>query len=171
MEVKKPKWWRNKRNRWLLILGLFLCLIAGGYIYFIQRTPEVVSSDLLPAMEKNQDRSVKDVAQEVADANYFTLSINPNAHFSNGESEGTLQIINPESNSHPITVSVVLDETNEEVFMSKAIHPGQEIMQAKLSKNLPQGVYAATATVTIYDPETEEKQGATKAALTITIDN
>jgi len=170
MSTEKINGWSRNKKRLLIMMVLLICLIAGGY-YFFQRSPEIVSSDLLPAMGDAKDRSVKEVAQEVADANYFTLSINPIAQFSDGESEGTLQIINPETNVYPISVSVTLDEGGDEVFNSGAIYPDQEIMQAKLSKDLEKGEYAATATVTIYDPETNEKQGTTKAGITIIIDN
>ncbi|MFD2307572.1 hypothetical protein [Enterococcus termitis] len=171
MKMTESKWTTKKKVRWILCLVLFACVLSAGYIYLTREKAEIISSDLLPAVGDAKDRSLAEVAQEVADANYFTLTINPAARFPDGESEGMLQIINPETNVYPISVSVTLDETGEEVYYSGAIHPNQEILQVKLLKNLKQGVYPATATVTLYHPETNEKQGATKAAISITVDN
>ncbi|MFR0815890.1 MAG: hypothetical protein ACLSIL_16330 [Enterococcus casseliflavus] len=50
------------------------------------------------------DREVAERAQEVADANYFTLTINPSAVFEAGDHEGSIEIINPATNVYPIAV-------------------------------------------------------------------
>ncbi|CAD5903103.1 hypothetical protein [Carnobacterium maltaromaticum] len=163
----------KKNKKWILLILIVLGALASGY-YFVNRsnTPvEVISQELLPAIGDASDRPIGEIAQEVADANYFTLNINPVAQFVDGSSEGTLQIINPDTNVHPIAVIVTLDETGEEVYASGAIQPNQEVNQAKLSMPLKKGQHQATATINIYDPDTLERQGATQAALTIFVEN
>ncbi|WP_366533441.1 hypothetical protein ACOJIU_18380 (plasmid) [Carnobacterium maltaromaticum] len=163
---------KTSKKKWLILVMVLALIVGSGYWYYINRaTPEIVSKDLLPELSDASDRSIPETAQRVADENYFTLNINPFAEFPDGESEGTLQIINPETNVYPISVVITLDENSEEVYRSGAIQPNQEIKNAKLSKVLDKGIYEATAIINIYDPVTKEKQGSTQAAITITINN
>lgn len=173
METNKQTIEKSKKKKWLVLLLLLLTFLVGG-IYFMNRSNEPVglmSKELLPPVGDASDRTIGERAQELADANYFTLTINPVAQFEDGSSEGTLQIINPETNVYPISVVVTLDETGEEVYVSGAIHPNQEVNKVRLLSPLERGEHPATATVSIFNPETLEKQGATQAALTISIEN
>ena len=164
----------KKKKRGLLALLLLFLVVAGLIIYyfFFRPTPApVISKDLLPPMKDAQDRSIEEIAQEVADANYFTLTINPVATFPSGTEEGDIQIVNSEANVYPISVSVTLVDTEEEVYASGGIHPNQQVLRGKLSKDLAKGEYEATATVTLYDPDTEEKQAITQASIKIIVEN
>lgn len=173
MENNKQVTEKSKKKKWLLLLLLLLTFLAGG-LYFMNRSNEptgLMSKELLPPVGDASDRPIGERAQELTDANYFTLTINPLAQFVDGSSEGTLQIINPETNIYPISVVVTLDKTGEEVYVSGAIQPNQEVNKVRLLSPLERGEHPATATVSIFNPETLEKQGATQAALTISIEN
>lgn len=166
-QEKKPS-----KKKWWILIAILVLIVSGGYLYYVNKSaPEIVSKDLLPELSDASDRSIPETAQRVADENYFTLNVNPSAEFPDGESEGTLQIINPETNVYPISAVITLDKNGDEVYRSGAIQPNQEINNVKLSKVLDKGVYEATAVVTIYDPDTKEKQGSTQAAITITVNN
>lgn len=168
MTMENPK--RNK----LFFLLLLLSFLGGiGFYYLNQQQVNVpvISADILPEIGDASDREVAERAQEVADANYFTLTINPSAVFEAGDREGSIEIINPATNVYPIAVDIHLNETGEMIYSSGAIYPNQQILTAKLAQPLEKGEYAATATVNIYDPETHEKQGVTEAAITIKIQN
>ena len=160
------------KRKGLIALLLLLIILGSSYIFSRRESPvQVTSKELLPALTNAQDRPISEIAQEVADANYFTLNISPVAIFSDGASEGSVEIINPEKNVYPISVVFTLDETGEEVYQSGAIYPNQEIRSAKLNRTLEKGEHAATATIHIFDPETLEKRGATQAGLTFIIKN
>jgi hypothetical protein len=171
MVIKETRIINSKKSRVVVIAILLILLMILGYFFFKPSPTEVVSKDLLPAMKDAQDRSMDEIAQKVADENYFTLTINPIAVFSNGKEAGSIEIVNSEENVYPISVSVQLKETKVEVYQSGAIYPNQEVRQGKLSVDLDKGEYEAIAIVTIYDPETEEKQGITQAELTIVVEN
>lgn len=155
----------------LLLFVLFISLISLGGWYFYQQPAAVISKDLLSEIKDASDRSIDEVAQELADANYFTLNINPIAEFEDGSGEGSIQIINPETNVYPIEVTIVINETGEEIYFSGAIYPNQEILTGKLDRVLAKGRYPATAKIAIFDPETKEKQGITQAEMQIVIHN
>lgn len=163
---------KNKR-KWLLWFLLF-SLIAGGLAYYFNQSKDqvpLISADLLPAVGDASDQRLAERAQEVADANYFTLQINPEAVFENGQSEGSIEIVNPGTNVYPIAVDISLLSTGELIYSSGAIHPNQFVENVKLEKQLTKGEYPAKATVNIYDPETKEKQGVTEAEVMIIVKN
>ncbi|MBV6373109.1 hypothetical protein HIU98_19005 [Enterococcus casseliflavus] len=159
------------KKRWTIFL-VCLILMLGFYWLFLRAQPiQVTSRELLPELTDARDRSIEEIAQEVADANYFTLNISPVAYFEDGESVGDIEIINPGTNVYPISVVITLDETGEEIYQSGAIYPNQEIRKARLMNVLQEGEHSATATIDIYDPETSEKQGSTQAGLMLIIKN
>lgn len=162
---------RNRKWHWWLIL---LMLLAGGIAYYFFSTQErvpLISADLLPAVGDASDQHVSQRAQEIADANYFTLQINPEAIFEDGASEGSIEIVNPGSNVYPIAVDISLLSSGEVIYSSGAIHPNQFIESVTLDTQLSKGEYPAKATINIYDPDTKEKQGVTEAELTILVKN
>lgn len=129
----------------------------------------MISADLLPEVGDATDRAVAKKAQEVADANYFTLSINPTVEFERADSEGNIGIINPATNVFPIAVTITEEKSEDILYSSGAIYPNQEIRKGKLKKRLPKGEHKAIATVDIFDPKTKEKEATTEAKLTIII--
>ncbi|WP_430612524.1 hypothetical protein [Enterococcus sp. DIV0876] len=160
-----------QKRKWLLLL--LLLLLAGGiHFWFNQReSSQMVSADLLPAAGDASDRQLAVQSQEIADANYFTLQINPDVVFEDGTSKGSIEIVNPGINVYPIAVDISLLESEEIIYSSGAIFPNQYIEQAKLAIPLAQGEHKAKATINIYDPDTKEKQGVTEAELTILVKN
>ncbi|PQF25886.1 hypothetical protein [Enterococcus mundtii] len=161
------------KKRWLTFLLLLFGLL--GILLYVSNGKEeavpLVSADLLPGLRDASDIEIAERAQEIADANYFTLQIAPFAVFDNGESEGSIEIVNPGTNVYPIAVDLSLADTEEVIYSSGAIHPNQQIIGAKLDKPLEKGEYLAVARINIYDPETNERQGITEAEITITINN
>ncbi|MBO0462760.1 MULTISPECIES: hypothetical protein [Enterococcus] len=164
---------KKHQKKWI-VLGLLLLIIGGIVLYFNNQENEpvpIVSADLLPGLRDASDIEIAKRAQEIADANYFTLQIAPFAVFENGESEGSIEIVNPGTNVYPIAVDLTLAETGEVIYSSGAIYPNQQIVGAKLDKSLEKGEYQGIARINIYDPETNERQGITEAEISITIQN
>ncbi|WP_291292091.1 hypothetical protein [Enterococcus sp.] len=170
MEQEKTK---KKPKHKKLILLLLLVLLASGiglYVYFQKGTVPIISADLLPEVGDANDQRLSERAQEIADANYFTLQINPEAIFEDGSSPGSIEIVNPGTNVYPIAVDITLSN-GEIIYSSGAIHPNQFVENVNLITPLAKGEYQAKATINIYDPETKEKQGVTEAELTIIVKN
>lgn len=161
------------RRKWVLWL-LLLTMLAGGIGYYFYQSKEAVpliSADLLPEFGDATDQRVSERAQEIADANYFTLQINPEAIFENGQSTGSIEIVNPGTNVYPIAVDISLLSSGEVIYSSGAIYPNQFVENVALATPLVKGEYPAKATINIYDPESKEKQGITEAELTIIVKN
>ncbi|MUN91200.1 hypothetical protein [Enterococcus gallinarum] len=154
---------------WLLLFALIICGL-GAYFYFQKDPVPIISADLLPEAGDATDQRLSERAQEIADANYFTLQINPEAVFEDGNSSGSIEIVNPGTNVYPIAVDITLSN-GELVYSSGAIYPNQFVENVNLITPLAKGEYQAKATINIYYPETKEKQGVTEAELTIIVKN
>ena len=161
------------RRKWLWWL-LLLAVLAGGLGYYFYQSKEAVpliSADLLPESGDATDQRLSERAQEIADANYFTLQINPEAIFEDGQSTGSIEIVNPGTNVYPIAVDISLLSSGEVIYSSGAVYPNQFVENVALATPLAKGKYPAKATINIYDPESKEKQGVTEAELTIIVKN
>ena len=150
-------------------------LIGGGVYYFLSQQNEavrVVSGDYLPDAKQAQkmtDQEMKQAEQTAVDASKFNMVIKPEAVFASGNDAGELYIQNPEHNAYPINVVIALDDDGKEVYSSGAVEPGYEITSAQLDETLAKGDYPATATFSIYDPVTKQKQGQVQASITIKV--
>ncbi|MBO1143417.1 hypothetical protein FQS89_04340, partial [Enterococcus casseliflavus] len=108
----------KKRRKWLWWL-LLLAVLAGGLGYYFYQSKEAVpliSADLLPESGDATDQRLSERAQEIADANYFTLQINPEAIFEDGQSTGSIEIVNPGTNVYPIAVDISLLSSGEVIY-------------------------------------------------------
>ena len=169
MEQTHERAHKKRGLLWLLLFALIICGL-GAYFYFQKDPVPIISADLLPEAGDATDQRLSERAQEIADANYFTLQINPEAVFEDGNSYGSIEIVNPGTNVYPIAVDITLSN-GELVYSSGAIYPNQFVENVNLITPLAKGEYQAKATINIYDPETKEKQGVTEAELTIIVKN
>ena len=169
MEQTHERAHKKRGLLWLLLFALIICGL-GAYFYFQKDPVPIISADLLPEAGDATDQRLSERAQEIADAKYFTLQINPEAVFEDGNSSGSIEIVNPGTNVYPIAVDITLSN-GELVYSSGAIYPNQFVENVNLITPLAKGEYQAKATINIYDPETKEKQGVTEAELTIIVKN
>lgn len=164
----------------LLLLLVLLLRFFGVFLFpWEKNTVPVVAGDPFPAVGDAEqghlsgmtEAELMEQMQRIADASQFSFKINARPVFKDGDSEGNLRIENPGYNIYPMVVQITLDDTGEVIYDSGGILPDQHINNAKLSKSLSKGAYAATADLYAYDPDTLEYQGQSAVKLTITIEN
>ena len=117
------------------------------------KTPEEIQAEL--------DRIVEE--------GMFNISIASVIQFDDGAAPGKAYIENVPGNRYLMQVSIVLDDTSETVYETKAIKPGQYIEDITLSKYIDQGAYPATATFTALDQESHEEVGKAAAKVTLNV--
>lgn len=105
----------------------------------------------------------------VVEEGMFNISIASMIEFENGTSPGTAYIENVPGNRYLMQVTIALDDTDETVYESKAIKPGQYIEAIALATDLEQGVYAATATFSALDAESHEEIGQAAAKVSLNV--
>ena len=118
---------------------------------------------------KSQEEVIAALNAQVEEG-MMNISIASAVVFADGAAEGEARIENIPANHVDQKVSIVLDDTGEQVYESGAIAPGQHIQTITLSKVLEPGSYAATATFTGYDRDTHKKTGASAAQIMLTVE-
>lgn len=166
----------NKKNiKFILIFGVFIGIgvIAGLSVniyknYGSNSSGAIIQDGVISGYTASE---IEEIMQRKADESTFSFEINSRPFFENGQSEGNIRIYNPPFNNYLIDVEIKLDSNNKTIFKSGKLKPNQYIEKAKLSRNLKKGEYEATATISAYDPESEQLLGVSVAKLIIAIEN
>ena len=148
----------NKKNiKFILIFGVFIGIgvIAGLSVniyknYGSNSSGAIIQDGVISGYTASE---IEEIMQRKADESTFS--------FEN----------NPPFNNYLIDVEIKLDSNNKTIFKSGKLKPNQYIEKAKLSRNLKKGEYEATATISAYDPESEQLLGVSVAKLIIAIEN
>ncbi|MDE6357572.1 MAG: hypothetical protein K2L15_03170, partial [Eubacteriales bacterium] len=96
---------------------------------------------------ENYEKRMLEELQKYADASNFSIEIGATMIFQNGRDSGIMNIANPESNIYNMIVEVYLNETEELIYESSVLEPGDYIENDNLRVFLEKGVYDATAVV------------------------
>lgn len=178
-EMKQGKKEEKKgRKKWLLLLLLLVIIAAGigGWFYWKSQQDDVTNYWFDKAakdgmIEGRTKKEIQELLNTVVQEGMFNISINPTPCFQDGKSEGNLCIENIKANHYYTRVIVTLDDTEEEIFESQGLKPGQYIENVKLKKNLKKGTYPATAQFIITDPESLKDIGKVNTEITLTVEN
>lgn len=150
-----------------LMIGISVVIIVvGGLLWAIlgMKDAPISTADARPDIEANViqggnatseeelEARIAEMQQKVDDS-MIALEIAPTLIFENGEAMGEVRIANPAKNKYGFTVTLKIEETDEEVYKSGLIPPDAHIKQAKLDKPLEKGDYPAIAYFTTYDEE------------------
>lgn len=111
----------------------------------------------------------KEQLQTRLDESQIAFSINTNPQFETGSSEGNILLENPANNAKLLTAEIVLNDSDEVVYSSKAIAPGTYLKNIRLDKALAKGRYEATVYLKAYHLDTQKLIGQTGAAVTLAV--
>lgn len=170
---------RRKRKRALLALLLLLLLLALGTCAAVNflgdEQEDATAVAVMPELDANAEdianrESLENAMQNAADANYFTLQVNPEATFSSQTGEGRFELINPPKNVFPISFDITIDGSGQTVYQSGAVPPGKQIKNIALGSTPKPGSYQATVNVFIYNPENQGKEGEAIVKITLNVE-
>lgn len=134
------------------------------------KAPGVDTSIVLgEAKEGSISEKLEQMQKEVKE-NTIEVEMNIEVSLENGDSEANAMIGNPATNTKSFVASIVLDDTQEEVYRSGLIPPDSHINTIKLTKSLAKGKYPATAFYEVYN-DAGEMTGKTGVNFTITVLN
>lgn len=183
-QYREEKKKRKKRLLLLLLLLLIGCLVIWFiFIGFERKPPDrsgpadithmVAGGDVMDGIftDGMTAEEIEAALQTKADKDNFTLQIASEMIFENGSSPGSIKIVNPQSNTCPMSVEVTLDRDGSVVYQSGLIKPLQFISSGKLMQNLPAGTYPALGMVTIYSDDGKKVDGMASVVITIIVRN
>ncbi|MEG0911198.1 MAG: hypothetical protein RSB47_00385 [Ruthenibacterium sp.] len=161
---------RKAKTRKIVLFAAVLAIVLLAVALAIYRSDLFADPNAAPAVSgRLNETEIANQLQAQVDASMFGCEINPAPSFANADSTGLLAIRNGPSNAQDMRVSITLDDTGETVYTSKILHPGEQIVEDKLSCALAAGTYPATASVAALKANSEEVVANVQMALTITM--
>lgn len=170
---------KGKKNALLLLLLLLVISGAGGgyWWYTHNQVMDATTKYWFDKLAKDgslQGKSpteVQGLLNSIVEEGMFNVSMNARAVFDNGKSEGSIGLENIPQNRYFCRVVIRRDDTNEVLYESKGLKPGQYIDKIKLKKNLPAGNYDCTAQVIATDPESLDDIGQVQVKIQVSVLN
>lgn len=139
----------------LIILLLLLLLLVGVVlvVLLLRKTPEGVVLD--PNSGKYE--APIDVPENY-EQNYISLPGYSNLYVMAGEDTTNVALWNPESNPCYFKYTIRLQDTDEVIYESGMIAPGDAVTGAKLDRTFSKGVYPVVISITTYALDDYEQQ-------------
>lgn len=172
---------KKEKNKaiWISVSILAIILLAGILVWlmFLRDRDDYNDEDFFDPMAVTgilPDMSEEEIQAElnrVVEEGMLNISIASDISFEDGQSKGLANISNIAANNYIFKVAVTLDDTDETVYQSGGIKPGQYIQYIELEEDLEKGEYPATAVFTAYTQDTHQIVGSAGAQLTLYVEN
>ena len=120
-------------------------------------------------LEGKTDAEIQAELDRVVEEGMFNISVASVVEFENGSAEGDLRIENVPGNRYLMRVTLVRNDTGQQLYQTDIIEPDHHIQRDALDVVLPAGSYECTALFEALDPETEEQVGQAAAVITVNV--
>lgn len=154
------KAYKEAFKNFFVLLLLALGISTSGYLVVKQAINNKEKSSSVEEGEKIEGK---------LDKTQLAMRINSKISLEDSTSKGKFGIENKSNNVYDIVVKIYLKDTNELVYESPRIKPGDKIEKAKLDKKLEKGTYKAIAYFEAY--ENEVQQGRSGVEIEILVKN
>jgi len=130
------------------VISIATVLVVAGGIYGLYRhmnySGEVTSKEF--EFEEGQEKETAETgaSEGIAIPGYSTIYLDA------GSTEAEVNLTNPEDNNVYFEISFYLPETDETIYTSKLIEPGQSLYNIELDKALDEGEYDLTVKYATY---------------------
>ena len=151
-----------KKNRkiWIACIGICVVVVAiGAAIYFSRNKGEVTS---YPAQFEEDQTKPKSNAKEAGVEAGIEIPGYETIEIASGTKDVKVDLTNPENNQVYFEISFYLPDTDETIYKSKLIKPGQHIYEITLEHEMEPGEYPLTVKYATYsaDESMTPKNGA-----------
>ena len=133
---------KDKKKRKRIVIGIGLAaVIAAGILYNRMQPKEVTNYDT--AFEEDQtkpenEKQKSGTEKGIQIPGYKTITV------AAGSKDVDVELMNPEENEVYFEISFYLPDTDETIYTSKKIKPGQHIYHITLNRELQAGEYPLT---------------------------
>lgn len=148
----------KKKRKILIALAAVLVIALAAGFYFMGKPKEVTS---YPEFETAQEKPVSEeqsegTARGIEIPGYKSITVEA------GTKDVTVDLTNPEGNEVYFEISFYLPDTDETIYTSKLIKPGQHIYNITLERELEAGEYPLTVKYATYsaDDNLDPRNGA-----------
>ena len=121
---------------------------------------EAVLAGRLPGFEGNDINT---------DPDTFCYLINSDVALEKPDGPGNIMVENDPGNLCPMQLCYYLEETEELIYTSAMIYPGQHVASDTLSVKLKKGTYQVNAVISVYDDVTMDLKTTFHETVTLTV--
>ncbi len=170
--VGKNKFIAVERNNflWLFLLLLIFALLLLS-LSFCGRSDAPAGTDASEPWAPTIDQHIGETSSEAASSvPQIKIAGFSDWHIRAGETENLpISLTNPEGNPCYFSFSIVLTDTDEAIYQSDMVPPGESIWQVTTSRPLPAGTYQAVVHITTNELTTGRAMNDAKLNLTISV--
>jgi hypothetical protein len=160
----------NKRIFIAVIAAVILVvLLVGGYLFLKPDRTYLFSEDAKDGQYEMPEIAYQKQLEEMAPT-YFQVQINARPTIDSVSGKGNLMIGNPQKNKERVFVSLILDDTEELIFQSDTIKPGERNAYVTLDIIPDPGEYEVTAVFSILEEDSEVVKGEIDVGLVMTVE-
>ena len=148
------------RKKKIILLIVILILVAGAAAMYLHTRPKEVTNydaEFEEDQEKPESESTTpSVGEGIRIPGYKSIEI------PSGTKDVSVELNNPEENQVYFRISFYLSETEETIYTSKIIKPGQSLYEITLEKEMETGEYPLTVKYETFtaDEEMTPRNGA-----------
>lgn len=124
---------------------------------------------IVGTMEGYSDEEIKAMLAQRVDEGMIAFSLNTAMLVEGPGAQTSIKFENPPNNAKLTKLSLVLDETGEQVYGTGFLAPGSYVDTDALDVQLEPGSHACTAYISSYDLETKKYLGEAACAVAVTV--
>lgn len=140
--IRRKKVYKAAFKNFILILFLAIGISVSSFL---------VIKQALTNREKNNSIDKGEEVSGKLDKTQLEIKINSTISLENSFSKGQFGMENKSNNLYDIIVKIYLKESNDLIYTSPRLKPGEKIEETKLDKKLDKGTYKAIAYFEAYD--------------------
>lgn len=140
---------KKKSNKKIIILlGLCAVIVLGVLAFFIVKSNRDSDSAFSPNLDPNTVNIGEEKENDFNEPEGIRIPGYPTITIPSGQTEVSMNLMNPEGNPCYFTFELVLTEENETIYLSQMVEPGKAITDVTLTRALDKGEYPAVLKIT-----------------------
>ena len=162
----------KKRRRWPVILVLLLilaCLVTALVLALTWQPAKSAREGTAGQLEGKTAEEIQAELDRVVDEGMFNISIAATVMMERGDAPAELRIENVPGNRYLMRVTIMRNDTGEQIYATDLIEPDHHIQRDALDVVLPAGSYECTALFEALDEASEEPVGQAAAIVTLNV--
>lgn len=162
---------KRKWKRTTVLAAMTVLVIVGAvWINREESRIRIEENQEEGSLEGLSQKEIEERMERKVEEGSLAISINREPRFPNGKSKGTLRIENPANNRYLMIVKIYLEGSEEKIYESGGIKPGNKLEYDKLDAELSRGRYEVRAEFEAYEMESQEYVGKAASKLEIVIE-
>ena len=151
---------QSLKRKQKLIIGIIVIIVFGLCIYHFTKPKEVTNFE--PQFEESQSRQASEVSDSGGVESGIRIPGYKSITIPSDTTDVSVELVNPDENKVYFEISFYLPDTDETIYTSKLIKPGQHIYEITLDHAMEAGEYPLTVRYATYsaDEQLIPKNGA-----------